>query len=220
MNEEIEGYIGYKAAQFIIFSTDLFEKNNEFYAIETLELIKKVIETLAKYGYIISTVKDEIFKFLSNARDMNDIYREKRIEIINDIITILNNQVENKYLDFYRTELIKRKGSIKYAFLSTEDISKFINFVNYSIVFDSVVLNSFDEEVSDEEFIQEHLPELSGNPYYIDSINAIIDECPELFTNLTFYNRNMLILNSLDEDIYVNNKKLVKKIVKKVRKIK
>lgn len=220
MNNEIEGYIAYKGAQFIIFSSYNIKKMGAFYDVETLDILEKVLTSLTEKGYIISTVKDSILRLLSEARDVNDMDKEKRIEIINSIITLLNNEVEDKYLDFYRIELIKRKKSIKYLFSSIEEINKFVNHIHNSIVYDAIVLSSLDEEVSDEKFIKENLPELSKCPYYVESINAILSECPTIFNNLTFYNRNMLVLNSLDEDIYADNKKKIKKIVRKVKKIK
>lgn len=220
MNEEVKKYKDDKHIIAVMLNPFLIQNDSRFFCIDALKTFKDMIDEFTQHGAIVSGVKEGLFKFLSNAREVNDSDREKRIEIINDIITLLNRQIENPYLDFYRLELVKRKRNLKYITQSNDDIYKLVSEVNGSIGYDSYILRVFSNEISDENFIQEDLPELSRNPFYIDSINAILNDCPMLFTDLTFYNRNMCVLNSLDEDIYVDNKKMIKKIVKQLKKIK
>lgn len=161
-----------------------------------------------------------MYRFLLDARDIQDEDREERFGIINDIITVLNNAKEDENLTFYRVELAKRRRDIKYFFKNIDEILDEINNVTKSILYDSVVLVALTEDTTDDEFINDYLSDLSKNLFYLESINAILNEYPKIFENLMVYNRNICVLNCLSTDIVKSNKKLIKKIDKKLKQFK
>lgn len=221
MDEKEYGYLTCKYILSMIFIIDTMEITDEFYEIGLLENMRVVLTILSKEESVSNKLKENMFKFLSNGRDIRDENREKRLEIINNMITVLNKSKEDEELTFYREELVKRSGDIKYRAKYDNDIIRDqMDLVDKSIGFDIAVLEALIETTSDEDFIKNYLPDLIDNAFYLNSINAIMIECPSLFQNQTFYNRNICVLNSLNEKIVENNKKLIKKVSKKIKKFK
>lgn len=144
--------------------------------------------------------------------------------MINEIISILNSSPEHMSKEFYRIQLAKRKDNKKYLYDYPIDvIDKEIPNANRSICNDAIVLLSHAETTSDEDFIQGWLPDLTLNLFYYESINTILDECPEMFKNQTFYNRFICVLNRNNElsknETYKTNKKFVKEVNRKIKKV-
>ena len=223
--EKQKKYLNYKYLLSIIFIIDILEETEEFdpsdfYEIDLLKNIRIVLDVFSKEESINNIVKENMFKFLNAGRYIEDENKEERNEIINDIITILNNSKEDKNLIFYREELVKRTGDIRYLFKYSNDVIRNnIDRINKSIGFDLTVLEALSEETKEEEFINLYLPDLVDNAFYLSSINAIMKECPSLFKNSTFYNRNICVLNNLNSAIVENNKKFIKTIKKGQKKV-
>lgn len=79
------------------------------------------------------------------------------------------------------------------------------------------------KKVNDEAFIKEFLPSLTMQLFYYESINTILDECPQIFKDQTFYNRFVYVLNRNNElsnnKLYNNGKKIINKVNKKIKKV-
>lgn len=222
MTEEQERYICTKYIRSMIFSIGNIDygKQMDFYDVGVLSDMRDGLSILTKDECLIKLVKDNLYRFLSDARDIYDEDREERLKIINEIITILNIAKEDENLTFYRVELAKRRRDIKYLLKNINEIEEAINNVIKSILYDSVVLVALTEDTTDDEFINDCLSDLSKNPFYLESINAILNEYPKIFEDLTFYNRNICVLNCLSKDIVKSNKKLIKKMDKKLKQFK
>lgn len=186
--------------------------------------MKIIIEKYCKLGYFNRELKNSVHDYLVEARSIKSEDYEYRVNLINEIISILNSSPENISSIFYRSQLAKRKDNKKYLYgYLTDVIEKEIPDTNRSICNDAIVLLSHAETTSDEDFIQGWLPDLTLNLFYYESINTILDECPEMFKNQTFYNRFICVLNRNNElsknETYKTNKKFVKEVNRKIKKV-
>ena len=206
------------------FYEDNYKEDPSMFDLFTIESLRNIVEFHVKNNDLSKDVINNINKFLFQAREYKDENREKRIELINETIRIMNNQEKDESLMFYRFQLFDRTGDYKYFFKVTNaEIINEINYIHDSICNDLFVLVSHTEEVDDMEFVNEYLPYLKDSDLYYESLNMILKENPIVFKNQTFYNRMICVLeyNNLKYDDLVNyNKKLVKRINKKIKKYK
>lgn len=209
---------------FNLYENDYMDDPRMFH-LTFIESLKNIIEYHIQNNDLSKEIKNNINKFLSQAREYKDEDREKRINIINDIIVMMNKQ-QIESLVFYRIELAKRRKDFKYIFKYPDELIKSqIDDINDSICHDLYVLISHTNDTSDEEFINEYLPYLKDSAVYYESLNAIFKENPMVFKDKTFYNRMICVLN-LNNEIYKEDKemidlnnKLVKKIDRKIKKL-
>ena len=83
-----------------------------------------VVKYHVENGNFSEVIKDNIRKYLFQARAYEDADRDKRIDIVNEIIVTLNSQKEDNSLGFYRYELYKRRRNFRYAISLDEDALK------------------------------------------------------------------------------------------------
>lgn len=221
----IEKYIYEKLLKSILFDVDHdkfnYEENRWIFETRKLEDIKAIIERIS--DCFNAELKNSIYDYLAEARNIKSKDYEHRVKLINEMIIELNTSYDTSQL-FYRNELSKRRNSKKFLYFYSNDIiNKLIPLVNESIVFDSIVLASHSDNISNRAFNCQWLPGLTKSLFYYESINAILEECPELFKNQTFYNRFVSVLNENNKlsnnGSYMFNKKLVKQVNKKIRKV-
>ena len=226
MNEDINIYRVRKLVYAIIFDfydNDYKEEPGMFDLI-ILESLKNIVEAHVENGDLSNDVISNINNYLEQARDFKDENRSKRIEIINEIIITMNKQDYDNLLLFYRIQLMDRRKNFKYGInYSSDEIKAEMNNVHESICHDLVVIESHSEDVSDEEFVTEYLPDLTNSSLYYESLNMILKENPSVFKDRTFYNRMMCILNLNNEinnvpEMFKINKKLVKNINRQKKK--
>ncbi|MBQ2946439.1 MAG: hypothetical protein IJE04_01120 [Bacilli bacterium] len=207
---------------------DFYENNYEeepnMFSLNILKSLEVIVEYHTSQNDLSRNVIDNIGKFLMAAREYKDENRNERIEIINNIIRLMNNQEKDQSLVFYRIQLYSRTKEFRYLFQASDaEIISQINNIHDSICNDLFVLVSHSSNVSDEEFIKEYLTELKDSDLYYESLNVILKENPLVFKDQLFYNRMICVLeynNLIYEDLVEYNQKLVKKIDKKVKKIK
>lgn len=224
--EPIQNYKLRKLIYHIMF--DFFEDNYledpKSFDLMIMKSLRNVVEYNTQENNLSESVKDNIRKFLLQAREYKDEYRKERINIINEIIGLLNTQEKDDSLIFYRMQLYDRTKVFRYLFqASKEEIIKEIDNVHDSICYDLFVLVSHSTDVSDEEFVKEYLPELKASDLYYESLNMILRENPIVFKDQLFYNRMMCVLeynNIIHQELINYNEKLIKKIDKKIKRIK
>lgn len=225
MNDDINIYVTRKLIDSIMF--DFYDNNYKedpcMFDLIILECLKSVVEARVKDGDLSKAVIDNINNYLQQARDYQDEKIIERIKLINEIIIMMNSQKYDDLLIFYRMQLIYRRRDFYYAIKCTKDeIKSEMDNVHESICYDLVVLESHSENVSDEEFANEYLPDLVNNQFYYESLNIMLKENPKVFRNKIFYDRMMSVL-SLNEQLNNNdeltkiNKKLVKQVKRKRR---
>jgi len=206
------------------FHEDNHLEDPEIFDLIIMESLKNVVEDNTRENNFSESVKDNIKKFLMQAREYKDNHRKERINIINEIIGLLNTQEKDDSLIFYRMQLYDRTKIFGYLFQAPkEEIIKEIDNVHDSICYDLAVLVSHSTDVSDEEFAKEYLPELKASDLYYESLNMILRENPIVFKDQLFYNRMMCVLeynNIIHQELINYNEKLIKKIDKKIKRIK
>jgi len=219
MSKEFYIYYTYKMALSIMF--DIKEKdfkyNEIYFDLNVMGYIQNIVEDLAENNFLNKKVKDNIKNYLQQARDCKDNVRSKRIKIINDTIGYLNSQEKDCSLAFYTYELIRRRNSNRYLFWPTKDIKAQINKIHDSIITDYLIINTHLDNVLDETFKKHFLDKFVQSETYYESLNAILNEMPLIFTIPTFYNRVIDVIemkNFFDK----NNTKISKKIMKRITK--
>ena len=226
--ESINDYMLRKVIYEIIFNNEKinYAEDSSIFDLSVIESLRNIVKYHTSNGHLIDSVKDNISEFLSQARYHFDKEREERIKLINEILILMNNQINDEHLMFYRFQLYYRTKQSRYLLkASQEEIKKEIQHVHDSICHDLYVITSHSDEFTDEEFIKESLPYLQDSNLYYESLNMMLRENPIVFKDLTFYNRMMCTLN-MNNEIYKDeiemiryNKKLVKSINKKIKKI-
>lgn len=222
-----DDYVLYKIILSVIFKYDetILEDYAWIYGIDGLSCFKTAIEVLDKLNALGSNIKENIFRYLNDIRFIDDEYKKERITIINDIINFLHTKEDYIPIEFYRKELYKRRLDRNYLYVDSYIIRQEFDEVNESIGMDSDVLISHSLEVSDEEFIKHFLPYLCNNELYDESLNALLNEYPKIFTDKLFYDRMISVLNFRyefykDEKINKENNKFIKIINKKIKEYK
>lgn len=222
MSEEVATYYAYKMALSIPFDMKEvdFKYEDHYFDLTIMEYLKDIISEFTKKDLFSKKVKDNIKNYLLKARDFKDDKRKERIDIINDILSLLNNQQKDYSIGFYSLQLCLRRNSKKYLFTKNEEIISEIENVHGSIVNDYLVLGTHFETMSEENFKKYFLDKFIMSGFYVESINVLLDEMPQLFNNSTFYNRVMDILEM--KKFFENDKqdKLSKKVDKKIKRIK
>lgn len=221
MSEDINTYKTRKLIYELMFNLEKidFTETPYMFDLVILESLKNIIEYHTSHGDLQPRIINNIGDFLLQARFYEDEYKKDRANIINDIITLMNEQKCDNNLIFYRLQLYYRRKDIKYLFKYTaSQIMDELEGVHNSICHDLYVIISHSEDFTDEDFIKEALPFLQDSNLYYESLNMILKENPSVFRDLTFYNRMICILN-MNNDIYKDNKKMYqynKKLVKKI----
>lgn len=219
----IEQYQLEKLMYTIIFDNSADYTNSDWIGHEhILNSLKIVLEYLTSINALDYDSKNNVYSFLMSARKIENSNKN----LINEIVKILNNQVKDESICFYRAELYKRRRDYRYLLKYTDDeiIEEKINLYD-SICHDITVLMANTDDTDDKTFNSQYLPIFANNYFFFESINAILKEYPELFNNKTFYNRTVLVLNETYKknkcrDIYKGNKAIIKEIKSKTKKYK
>lgn len=224
MSESINEYKTRKLIYQIMFDFyDDYEENTSIFDLIIIESLKNIVEFHSRNNDLSKDVINNINKFLMQAREYKDEKRKERIELVNDIIRIMNNQEKDRSLIFYRIQLYDRTNNFKYLFKAKDaEIIDEISNVHDSICNDFFVLVSHTDDVDDITFVNEFLPDLKECELYYQSLNMMLKENPIVFRDQTFYNRMICVLQSnslLNKDTVDNNEKLVKKINRKIKKL-
>lgn len=228
MEDKFIGYRSTKLALYIIFNEINNDYKNEPFLFNTviIECLKDAVEEFINKNILSNDMKNNIYNYLYQAREIYDDKREDRIEISNEIIRIMNQSYIDNSIGFYKYELYKRQDDKQYLSCSNEQVESEISNIKESICDDFLIFIAQNEiDTPTEEFVEEELEDLVNDPMYYNSINAFLHEQPYLFKDLTFYNRTLCVLD-LKMQKYNNhstkklNKKFVKKIKNKVKDIK
>lgn len=223
--EFIDSYYVHKYLLSIMFDTETenYLRTPKVFKAKTLKKLKLIIEDLTKGSYISYEIKRNLYTFIANIGEIKDCedYSE-RFQVLGEITSLLNLQVDDNSLIFYRYNMFARTNDLKYLFkYSNIEIKALTDYVNQLIYNDFAVIKSH-LEGTDKEFDEDYLSEFQDTESYYENINLILKECPILLKNKTFYNRVMKVLNanSKNKELQRINNKTLKKVNRNIRKIK
>lgn len=160
-------------------------------------------------------IENNIVKIVSYFRDDYVFENQKEKELIydicNDIIIKINSKTyivnEDKLKQHILAEYKARGFNITKKLIegiesipeSYFELVKDFNYCDFRIL----VYTSF--LVSDEDFNEFQNDFFSKNPFFINSLNILLDECPSLLENTQFKNRIKICLKSFKEYIDTND---------------
>lgn len=222
--DKIDEYYSYKWLISIIFNTDdnsYLRKAKLVFDIRVLDGLKRIIEVYTKESYFNYEIKNNIHKFLVNARFFKDDESKERVDLVNDMTTYLNQQLDDKSEIFYRDQLYRRTRETKYLFkYSKEQIGILSEYINQQLYNDFIIIKSHGDEYTEEQFDELYLNDFIDLDGYYENINFILEECPYLFVDKTFYNRVMKVLNNNSKEFDKKTNSVKKRIKKSIKKIK
>ncbi len=197
-----------------------YEYGDLYFDLVVMDYLKTVIEELTKNNFLSKKVKDNIKTYLLKARDYKDEDRKERIDIINDILTLLNGQEKDNSLVFYVSELYKRTNDKKIIYRATkEQIREKIDRIHESIVNDYLILTTHNITTTEEEFKNNFLDKFVCSDVYVESINVLLSEIPQIFNDKVFYERVMNVLEMKKFFTKEKSTKLEKEVNKKIKQV-
>ena len=212
ITDDYEVYEDFKFVQGLIFNSNVSsEYGNAFIEIGDLMHLKTIIENC---NYMFDDTEiNNIGLILQDVKDIEDEYTNERINIINEILTILNSGIDKQeHYSFYKEEFLKRINNKKLSKLDDIAIERYKYIIKTSIALDPIVLLS---HTTNEEDINNYLNDFIDSVFYRMSIRAIIQEFPLILNNELFINRmNKVLDNSKDK----SSAKTLRKEIKKLRK--
>lgn len=225
-NEEIKEfqdiYYLQKFLMFLIFENTRksYKEADWIYDIDILQKFKKLIKEFGKYGCIRPDIKNNIYTILVDGRKIIDENYKERIKLINEIIIILNSLSEQDYLRFYTGQLALRIQEPKQLKkLTIQEVENNIPLIEESICTDFVILFSHSKDVTDEQFVNDYLPDFINNGFYYESLNMILKECPSYFKDELFVDRMNSVIE-MNKNLHPCFNKKSKVIQKRIRKYK
>ena len=211
ITDDYEVYEDFKFVQGLIFNSNVSsEYGNAFIEIGDLMHLKTIIENC---NYMFDDTEiNNIGLILQDVKDIEDEYTNERINIINEILTILNSGIDKQeHYSFYKEEFLKRINNKKLSKLDDIAIERYKYIIKTSIALDPIVLLS---HTTNEEDINNYLNDFIDSVFYRMSIRAIIQEFPLILNNELFINRmNKVLDNSKDK----KSVKTLRKDIKKLR---
>jgi len=223
--EYMDAYYVDKYLLSIIFDIDkkYYLRTPKVFTLNVLIRLKLLVQQYTENCYFSNEVKNNLYSILQDIREIKecDNYKEK-VEIINEIITLLNRQKEDKSMIFYRYNMFERTYDLRYLFkYSNIQMRSITDYIHQLIQNDFTIIKTHLEE-TEENFDKFYVSEMGNLECYYENINFILLECPYLFENEIFYNRVMkiLILNNNNNDFNKLKNKNKKKKKKQMNKIK
>ena len=127
ITDDYEVYEDFKLVQGLIFNSNVSkEYGKAFIEIGDLIHLKYIVEN-CNYMFDDNEVNN-IGLILQDVKYIEDEYTIERINIINDILTILNRGVDKKeYYNFYKDEFLKRIKNKKLRKLDESAIEKILD---------------------------------------------------------------------------------------------
>ena len=211
ITDDYEVYEDFKFVQGLIFNSNVSrEYGNAFIELGDLMHLKYIIENC---NYMFDDDEtNNIGLILQDVKDIEDEYTNERINIINEILTILNSGIDKQeHYSFYKEEFLKRVNNKKLSKLDDNAIERYKYIIKTSIALDPIILLS---HTSIDDDINNYLNDFIDSVFYRMSIRAIIQEYPLILNNELFVSRmNKVLDNSKDK----KSVKTLRKDIKKLR---
>lgn len=222
--ESLDHYIIRKLIYNIMFDSEYNDYTDckDLYELNILESLKNIVEYHVDNNELSNFAKNNIFNFLSYGRSIDDKYRNKRFEVINNIIVLLNSQRHDYSLNFYAKQLRARRNDKRYLTATVGEVQKEVERMNEAICLDYYIVTSHCNRTDDLEFVKD-IGMFINNSIYYECLMMILNENPIVFKDSKFYERIKLILDinkKESQEIGKLNKELVKRIDTSIKRIK
>ena len=218
-----ESYYSFKLCEMLLAESNLKDwvyNNPVINTSHFLVLFSEFINTMIKNDFISPIMKNNALTYLNLVRFNNDkeidkiddVPKKIRIILTNDMIRKINIQKGENYLIYYRQEMYKRTCDKDYLTTPFDDfIIQYESILLNSIQFDQYVLLSHSDSISEEDFENDFLPELSSDLRYFNTINCILEEYPHQFLNQLFLKRYLKTIDSFlkFQDNNLNNSSII-----------
>ncbi len=192
-------YYLYKDCELLLFSDDISDivcNNKLFSSYEFLLFFKEFIKQFIGKDYLSPLMKNNALNYLNEVRfiDKKELKNE-RIWLIGDIIRLINSTECKKYITYYRKEMFKRTNNGDYMNLPSCFVMQSEDKLCKSVKFDHLVLFSHSDKVDDMTFDRDFISKFIGDWKYFESINCILEECPNKFLDKLFMDRFQIVMN-------------------------
>lgn len=212
MNRE---YLDLKCMYSYIFSNDISLVLDSLKDISTLKIFLNAVRNLTQENSLSKERKEYIFKILYYLREVDDLNKIERSNIINEIIRTINLQIFDDSDIFYRTQLVNRFCNNKY-YSDKYDISDSIDDIELSIVFDYYILKT---HLDSNNLLNEYMDLFLNNQYtYILSLSYIIAEDKYIINDKTFLNNCLTVLFKIKDNSDFITKINCNKFIKLLKK--
>ena len=201
MNDEIRSYLKILKFNSFIYDDDLFkdlleEDMQEILSDTFVESISTLVKTNEDTRHLDPKSVDNVLDIVSFVRAKKGNTKE-----LAEIITKLNSFKYDKYVYFYRDQYLKRSGMLTERTRRKYDLKCFtheevLKELRFSLMLDYDILTSLTED-TDEEFLD--MEEILVSDYFINTINAAIYDCPQIFKVNKAKERTKYILNKIEE---------------------
>ena len=199
MNEsDYQAYYLEKMYAKFIFDSEFNQNENNFLDIEFFKNFKNVVIDYQNQSLLDNKTKENLYNLVNKLRYIEDDNRVVRINYVNEIIYSLNQSYDYKknYMFYIEQQLIRNHiifGEINDYIEVDKDL------VITSLSRDAEILFTHSDSLSEEEF-SELLPDIATDGFYFYSINAFINEFPQIFTNKIFYHRFQTVIKFIKEN--------------------
>ena len=218
MNEEnFEAYFVMKSVEYVIYESVISEENLLlFESKDYFDLFKNVVITFNELETLDDDVKDNVYKILSQIKEMKNLQYDP-LEDINEIIIKLNIPTNKEsVIQYYQEQLYLRTNDKEVLKYGIDDIYPIKDSLFFSIRNDYVVL--YTHIILDDESFMKEINDVDINNY-ISSILVILDEYPSIFKDELFYQRVCKVLDKINDNKKKLDISIRKKILKRINKI-
>ena len=226
-DNNLNDYIQIKFIQFIlhndsvfkvIFKDHLFDDSilNIAFAVTFASYLKVFME---ETKFLNSKVKDKAYRIIDYIKENNNFIDEEKHRInylFNDVIMSLNVIQDIDCEEYYLDEIAKRFDFKKNVTLNEEEYEDYKSIVEESLGNDYIILSYHCELIKENDF-EESVPLFTTDMYYFNSLNAILNEYPEILRNETFKRRvkKVIGLNKKSEINKSSHTQLEKKFIQR-----
>lgn len=210
--EDFEAYFVIKSVAYAICNLEIRKENLLlFKSKDYLDLFKNIVLTFNELEILDDDIKDNIYKILSEVKDIKNLDYDP-LEDINEIIINLNAPINKEsILKYYQYQLYLRSNDKRVFKCSLENIHQIKESLFYSIRNDYIIL--YTHIILDDDSFMKEINDIDKDNY-ISSILAILEEYPFIFNDSLFYQRVCKVLDRIDN----SKKKLDSRITKKLKK--
>ena len=194
---DLNNYIQFKYVQFLLHNDLAFSKIFENHSFDNSILNPNFAVAIASYlnvfieehRFLNPEVKDKAYRIIAYIKQNNnfkDDIKYKINHLFNDTIINLNATIDDDNIDYYLDEIVKRFDFRRN--LSLDEYELYKSIVEQSLGNDYVILSYHCDIMKENEF-EESVPMFVTDMFYFNSLNAILNEYPEILKNETFRRR-------------------------------
>lgn len=219
-NDKIRSYYYTKFLQSYLYNDNIYKAvfngdfDNYIFDEDFLNIAFNYIEVYTEINYADLNVKEKLYDLISYVRNKADYDNQKTkkfyYDIYNTLILKLNQMDDNSLVEFLILNEMFIRTKIKFGRkISYHRFKHYEEFVRRSIGYDYILLTYLSDEISEEDF-DANIETLVNDEFYFASLNALIEQCPELLKETTFRKRVKKVLECNRKSIDIFHSKSIK----------